>query len=137
MISPPIRARKGPGLPFRRVYFRNMCKKQYTFTHFFQKTVLLTIYAKRSVFHRTIKRYCTLLGGKTQGVWIGSTVKGKRTPFLGPGTKSPYVGHRRGFHASFQTPSSCKISRRITSFRERSCETVLSRGRENFSSNSG
>ena len=29
------------------------------------------------------KRYCTLLGGKTEGSWWGSTVKGKRMAVLG------------------------------------------------------
>jgi hypothetical protein len=46
---PPIRTRFGPGLPFRRVHFRNMCKKPYTCTHIFQNRILRRINAKRSV----------------------------------------------------------------------------------------
>lgn len=55
-IPPPIRVRYGPGLPFRGVHFRNMCKKPYTFTHIFQNRILRDIYAKRSVLHRILKR---------------------------------------------------------------------------------
>jgi hypothetical protein len=38
------------------------------------------------------------MGGETEVGWGGSTVNGKRTPVLGPGTKYPLIGHRRGFH---------------------------------------
>jgi hypothetical protein len=44
------------------------------------------------------------MGGKSQGGWGGSTVKGKGTPVLGPGPEYPLVGHRREFLASFPDP---------------------------------
>jgi len=52
------------------------------FTHFFSIRVFRTIHGKRGILRGAVKRYCTLMGGKTEWGWGGNTVWRKRTPVL-------------------------------------------------------
>jgi hypothetical protein len=65
-----------------------MCKNRCIFTHFSGNRPLHRIYANRGIFLRVIKRSCTLLGSKIQGVWRDSTVKMKGRPVLRIGLTS-------------------------------------------------
>ena len=84
-VSPTHESGPFAGLvsPFRRCFLSYTCKKPYTFTHFFKIRWFLEIQAKRGVILRVVKRYCTLLGGKTHSGWGGNTVARIRRAVLG------------------------------------------------------
>ena len=64
--------------PFRRCFLPYTCKKPYTFTHFFKIHSFLEIQAKRGDILRVVKRYCTLLGGKSRSGWGLARSKGRK-----------------------------------------------------------
>ena len=67
--------------PFRRCFLPYTCKKPYTFTHIFKIRCFIEIRAKRGDILRVVKRYCTLLGGKSLSGWGLARSRGKEGLF--------------------------------------------------------
>lgn|SRR5208337_116206 len=64
-----------------------MCKNPLILAHFFQKTIIHRIYAKRGIFHRVIKTLTDAFGRPISPSAGLRHMKMKRTPVLGlPGT---------------------------------------------------
>jgi hypothetical protein len=67
------------------MFFVTYLQKTYTFTHFFKIRYFLLIQNKWGNVLRAVKRYCTLLGGKTGGAWGVARSRGKEGLFWGAG----------------------------------------------------